>query len=364
MKILYIDTENFWRGGQEQLFSLICGMMQAGHEIILASPASAPLSERVSRLGIETVHFDQRMEFSLSAFRQLYTLIKNRGVDVVHFNTPIPVFAGGIPSYLLSLSGGKKPVTICSRRVNFPLKSRLSRWKYNYMVDRILTVSESISRTLVNNGVRPDLVETVYEGIDTEWIDEQKPSALPFPEDCLVVGTVAHLSQEKGHEDILKAVSLIRHRCPETRYVFVGEGLMRGKLEAIARNLKVADIVHFTGFRKDSEALMKNFDIFCLPSLSEGLSSAIMSAMACSLPVISTNVGGIPELVIHGETGLLSEPSSPEQLAASLYRLLTSPEERVRFGKKGREIVETRFTIKHKLERTEYYYNLLVSPKG
>jgi len=361
MKILYIDTENFWRGGQEQLFSLICGMSRAGHEIILASPASAPLSERVSRLGIRTYDFSQRAELSLPAFRSLYGLIKKTKVDIVHFNTPLPVLPGGLAARLLALRGGKRPITICSRRVNFPLKYSLSRWKYNHLLDRVLTVSESISNTLVGNGVNPDLVETVYEGIDPDWIDAQPATELPCPAGALIVGTVAHLSQEKGHRDILKAVSLIRDKCPEACYVFVGEGVMREELQDYARFLNVDDIVHFTGFRSDSEALMKNFDIFCLPSLSEGLSSAIMSAMACSLPVISTNVGGIPELVIHEKTGLLTEPSSPDQLAAALQRLLTSPEERGEFGKAGREIVESRFTIRLKLERTEYYYNLLMN---
>ncbi|MFH1965192.1 MAG: glycosyltransferase [Acidobacteriota bacterium] len=361
MKILYIDTENFWRGGQEQLFSLICGMNEAGHEIMLASPCSAPLSARVSQLGIRTIHFDQGMEVSPRAFRFLYSLMKNNEVDIVHFNTPLPVLPGGLAAKLLALTKGKRPVTVCSRRVNFPLKYRLSRWKYNHLTDRVLTVSESIRKTLLNNGIKPNLIETVYEGIDPAWNDAQEPSVLPFCEDYLVVGTVAHLSQEKGHVDLIKAVSLIRDKCPDARYVFVGEGLMRLELEEQARNLGVSDIVYFTGFRKDSEALMKNFDIFCLPSLSEGLSSAIMSAMACSLPVISTNVGGIPELVIHGKTGLLTEPSAPDQLAASLYRLLTSPEERISFGREGRKIVETRFTIKHKLEKTEYYYKLLLS---
>jgi glycosyltransferase involved in cell wall biosynthesis len=361
MKILYVDTENFWRGGQEQLFSLICGMDRAGHEILLASPCNAPLSQRVSTLGIRTIHFGQKMELSPKAFISLYRLLKKCRVDIIHFNTPIPVLPGGLAVKLLSATGIKKPLAVCSRRVNFPLKYRISGLKYNYLTDRVLTVSDSIRKTLISSGVKAHLVETVYEGIDTDWIDAQEPAFLPASKGKLVVGTVAHLSQEKGHTDILKAISLIKDRCPETCFVFVGEGAMRGQLEEQARSLGISGMVHFTGFRKDSEALMKGFDIFCLPSLSEGLSSAIMSAMACSLPVISTSVGGIPELVIHGKTGLLTEPSSPEQLAASLYRLLTSPEERSRFGNEGRKIVETLFTVKRKLEKTEYYYKLLLS---
>ena len=361
MKILYIDTEKFWRGGQDQLFSLISGMQETGHQIMLASPAQGPLGERVGRLGIEVVDFEQRTELSYPAFRMLYNLMKETSPDIVHFNTPLPVLPGGLASKALSRFSGSRIVTVCSRRVNFPLKTRLSRLKYNHLLDRILTVSESIRKTLISNGIRPELVETVYEGIDPDWIDRQQATSMPFSQDSLVVGTVAHLSEEKGHIDILKAVSLIRRKAPKTRFVFIGEGLMRGQLERYAAVLGVDDIVDFIGFRKDSEALMKHFDVFCLPSLSEGLSSAIMSAMACGLPVISTEVGGIPELVIHEQSGLLVSPSSPEELADALYRILTSPEDRESFGKAGRMIVESRFTVRNKLKNTEQHYNLLLS---
>lgn len=361
MKLLYIDTEKFWRGGQEQLFSLISGMQQAGHQVMLASPSNCPLGERISRLGIEVIDFDQGTELSYPAFRRLYNLMKETSPDIVHFNTPLPVLPGGLAARILSRLSGHRIITVCSRRVNFPLKTRLSRLKYNHLVDRTLTVSESIKRTLIKNGIKPELIETVYEGIDPEWIDKQQTEKIPFSKDSLVVGTVAHLSEEKGHIDILKAVSLIRHKSPRTRYVFIGEGLMRGKLERYAAVLGIEDIVDFIGFRKDSEALMKHFDVFCLPSLSEGLSSAIMSAMACGLPVVSTEVGGIPELVIHEQTGLLVSPSSPEKLAEALYRILNSPAERKNFGRAGRMIVEKRFTVIKKLENTEHHYNLLLS---
>ena len=102
MKILYVDTENFWRGGQEQLFSLICGMNEAGHDIILASPGSAPLSQRVSAMGISTIDFKQKMELSPKALIRMYRLLKKSQVDIIHFNTPLPVLPGGLAVKLLS----------------------------------------------------------------------------------------------------------------------------------------------------------------------------------------------------------------------------------------------------------------------
>lgn len=127
-------------------------------------------------------------------------------------------------------------------------------------------------------------------------------------------------------------------------------------LKARVRELGIDEKVTFTGFRSDSEALMKTFDIFCLPSLSEGLSSAILVAMASKLPIVATRVGGIPELVIDGETGVLVPPDDADQLAAGLCKVLESPQLRKKMGCAGRQRIEETFTLERKLNETEKLY--------
>ncbi len=347
-RILFVDTERVWRGGQEQLLSLVTGLRRRGHEVCLAAPAEAPLSARAKKAGIPCRNFRQRSEFSPLALLNLYRLLREGRVDIVYFNTPRAILAGGLSARLTGT-----PARVCSRRVNFPLNNYLSRFKYNWLLERIVTVSESIRQTLIEDGVRPGLVRVVYEGVDLDWIDRVKSPGLPVPRRGLVVGMVAHLSAEKGHRTLLEAAGRIADRFPATQYVLVGDGVLREELLEYTRRLGLGEQVHFTGFRSDSDALMKEFDIFCLPSLSEGLSSAILSAMANRLPVIATQVGGIPELVQDGETGILTPPGQSLPLSEALARMLESESMRTSFGHAGRRRIEREFTLSLKLDRSE-----------
>jgi glycosyltransferase involved in cell wall biosynthesis len=355
LTLLYVDTEHFWRGGQEQLFSLMQGMQERGHTVCLASPDDAPLGQRAREIDIQTDAFEQRNEMSLRAFVRLRRILRKRRFDVIHFNTPRAIVAG---SLMGRLEGVK--VSISSRRVNFPLKSWFSRLKYNWLQDGIITVSDTIRETLLSGGVKASLIQVIYEGVDLHWIDCQQPVGDRLGNGNLVVGTVAHFSHEKGHETLLKAAASLASRFGNVTYLLVGDGELRARLHRLTEELKIASHVSFTGFRSDCEALMKHFDVFCLPSRSEGLSSAILSAMANRLPVVATNVGGIPELVVNGQTGLLVEPDNPPQLAGALSRLLDSRELRRQLGHEGRRRIESHFTLDRKLDETESLYRRLL----
>ena len=358
-KILYVDTERVWRGGQEQLFTLMLGIKQRRHQVCLAAPADSPLSARAREKGIEIFPFRQRNELSLRAVLKLRNFLRNRDFDIVYVNTPRAIVSGGLASKLCGV-----PLRICSRRVNFPLRSPLSRLKYNWLQERVVTVSVSIRQTLIEGGVRPDLIQVIYEGLDLDWIDTHQGVSVVEAGQKLKVGTVAHLSPEKGHHVLLEAAARIVSRFPEVIFVLVGKGELMPQLQETIRELDIEDHVIFTGFRCDSEALMKEFDIFCLPSLSEGLSSAILVAMASSLPVVATQVGGIPELVVDGETGLLVPSNDADQLAAALIKVLGSEGVRRRMGQAGRRRVEQNFTLQRKLDQTEQLYLTLLASAG
>ncbi|MEE2839733.1 MAG: glycosyltransferase [Acidobacteriota bacterium] len=359
LKILYVDTEEVWRGGQEQVFTLMLGIKERHHQVCLASPGDSPLSVRARERGIETVPFRQRNELSLSAVLKLWVFLRNREFDIVYVNTPRAIFSGGLASRLAGV-----PLRICSRRVNFPLKSPLSRLKYNWFQERVVTVSLSIQETLIEGGVRPDLIQVIYEGVDLDWIDAHQSNSTLAVGERLKVGTVAYLSPEKGHHVLLEAAARIVSRFPEVVFVLVGKGESMSKLRDKIRELDLENHVLFTGFRNDSETLMKEFDIFCLPSLSEGLSSAILVAMASSLPVVATQVGGIPELVVDGETGLLVPANDARQLAAALGQVLESQSLRRRLGQAGRRRVEQKFMLQRKLDETEQLYLSLLASDG
>lgn len=359
LKILYVDIEKVWRGGQEQLLTLMVGMKDRQHRVWLAAPPKSRLSKKAREIGIRTVPFNQRNELSLWAFFQLWNILRKTDCDIIHLNTSRTILCAGLASKLCGV-----PFQVCSRRVNFPLKSRFSRLKYNWMQDSVVTVSHSIRQTLIEGGIRPELINVIYEGVDLNWIDLLKPPPLAHAKNGLVVGTVAHLSPEKGHHTLLEAAAKVAYGFPDVVFVFVGAGHLRSELEKKVQELSIQEHVVFSGFRSDSEALMKNFDIFCLPSLSEGLSSAILVAMASRLPVVTTRVGGIPELVVDGETGILVPPNDAEQLAAALSKILGSRDLRQKMGNAGRRRVKETFTLKRKLDETEDLYSRLLASAG
>ncbi len=358
-RLLYVDTETVWRGGQEQLLGLMCGMQAKRWEVMLATPPGSPLGRRAAATGIGVVPFSQKAELSPIAFLRSIRILRDHPIDILHFNTPTPIIAGGVAARTVGVK-----VIVASRRVNFPLRSRLSALKYNLLLDRVFTVSSSILNTLVQGGVKPPLVETIYEGVDLNWIDSLTTDYRLPVKPGIVLGTVAHLSPEKGHRTLLEAARLLVARGLSFHLVLVGEGQLRETLETMAVEFGLADRVTFTGFRSDSEALMRQFDVFCLPSLSEGLSSAILAAMASSQPVVSTRVGGIPELVQDGETGYLVSPHDPDELAEALACLIGDEALRHGLGQAGRRRVEGCFTLQNKLDATEAAYLRLLGHRS
>lgn len=351
LRLLYLDTEASWRGGQEQLLSLMQGLKKKGHDVHLAAPPEAPLAERCRNLEIPLHPFRQRAELSLRGFGRLMQILGAHRFDVVHSNTPRTLITAGAAARLRH-----RPLCVTSRRVVFPLRSPLSRLKYNWTQQGVIAICRSIQSVLAQGGVNPDRIRVVYEGVDLCWFDQlEKPSFERGLEEVLI-GMVAHMSQEKGHADLLKAASLLVSRFPEARYVLIGDGALREDLEQQCRQMRLQEFVRFTGFRNDSEALMKHLDIFCLPSHSEGFSSALLAAMANRLPSVVTQVGGNRELVMEGETGFLVPPADPAELAEALWRLLQSRQLRHRLGQAARVRVEENFTLDKQIEQTEAAY--------
>lgn len=353
-----MDTEPVWRGGQEQLLSLVLGMRDQGHHVAVAAPRSAPLATRILENGIHFYPFRQRTELSLLAFARMYKILRKDRFSIIHFNTQRAVIAGALASWAAG-----SPVTVCSRRVNFPLPTRLSALKFNLLIDSIVTVSFSIKRTLTNDQVNSGIIRVIHEDVDLQGLDRSQTPQLSFPDGKKIVGTVSYLSPEKDQATLIKAFQTVKKNLPDTLLVIVGDGELRSGLGQLVSDLGLKDSVRFTGFRSDSGAIMRHFDVFCLPSLSEGLSAAIMEAMANHLPVVATRVGGNPELVIEGETGLLVEPGEPNFLADALEKLLRSPDLISTMGSAGRQRIERHFTSATKLENFEKLYLELLAQR-
>jgi glycosyltransferase involved in cell wall biosynthesis len=176
-----------------------------------------------------------------------------------------------------------------------------------------------------------------------------------------VVGIVARLARVKDHVTLLEAYLSLTALGDKNRLLVVGDGQLRAKLEDLAFSLGISKRVIFAGLRDDIPDLMRAMDIFVLSSLSEGISLTLLEAMACCLPLVATEVGGNPEVVINGETGYLVPPRNPEEMAKKLLLLINNEKLRRQMGEKGRERVIRNFGIKETTRKYEELYNSVLS---
>lgn len=355
--VLFIDTERVWRGGQDQLLSLMRGLKARGWRVALIADPRGLLLRRAAECGIAATPLPIRGEFDPLAFFRLYRILKKARPAILHYNTPRPLLVG----WLAARRAGV-PISLAARRVDFPLrKNPFSRFKYNRAVDKIIAVSHAAARTLAASGVAREKIEVINEGIDLSEFDSLPGPALRENRTSLDIGTVGHLSREKGHRDLLLAAAIIANRAQGVRFWIVGDGELRGELEAEAARLGLGEKVRFTGFRHDAPALLKSFDMFVLPSLSEGFPMVLLYAMAAALPIVATRVGGVVEIIEHGATGLLVPPARPEALAEAMLYLIEHKGEAERMGRAARRRVEEFFTVEAKVRQTEEVYRRLMN---
>jgi L-malate glycosyltransferase len=353
---LFVDTERVWRGGQGQLFTLLEGLHRHGHRVHLICHPKTLLETRARELNLSVHPVSIRSELGLLSFFRLLGILKKVRPDVLAFNTPRAILIGTVASQIVSTRA-----KIVFRRVNFPLhKNFYTRFKYTWGVDSVVAISESIRLQLQVCGIPAFKIRTIYEGIDLSLYPRRIREKARAPGKPVIVGTVAHLSAEKGIQYLIEAAELIPDAKRQIRFVIVGDGARREQLCRFAQERGLADIFEFTGFHPSTSQFVKSFDIFALPSLSEGLSSAILEAMASSLPIIATKVGGIPELVTDGENGLLVSPGDAGALAGAIKRLVDDPEEAWRMGERGRDRMEQQFTIERKISETEILCSALL----
>jgi glycosyltransferase involved in cell wall biosynthesis len=328
-------------------------MAARGHEVWLACQDGGVLESRARAAGLAVRPMAFHGGFSPGAVMGLARLVRETHPDVIHLHDPHAVSTGLAAS---SLAPGFR--RMASRRVDFPLRGALSRWKYG-ACRRVIAVSRAIAAQLEADGVPRDRIRVVYEGVpDRAAVGDGRRAleALGVPTDAPVVGNVAALTGHKDHGTLLEAAVRVRRALSQARFVIVGEGERRRELEERTRGLGLEDRVVFTGFRDDLDRLIPAFTVFCLSSHMEGLGTSLLDAMAFSRPIVATAAGGIPEAVEDRVTGRVVPPRNPEALAEALVEVLGDAGMLRAMGAAGRRRFEQRFTADRMVEETLAVY--------
>jgi L-malate glycosyltransferase len=354
---LHIDTQRTWRGGQRQVLLTVLGLRERGHRCVLVAHPEGELAQRAAE-GHDLLKLAHRAEVDLHAGWRLSRIIKELRPDVVHAHDPHAVASA---SLALAFGGtSPTPPLMASRRVAFHLKPHaFSRWKY-HQVDCFIAASDSIHSVLLADGIDASKVVTVYEGIDIHRIQAEPPAAIHaelwLPVNAPIVGATGALTGEKGHRHLVDAASLVVREVPDARFVILGEGDHRAALERQIKDLRLEKHVFLPGFRADVLGFLRSFDLFVMPSISEGLGTSLLDAMAAEKATVATRTGGIPEVVVDGETGLLVPPRDHQALAQAIARLLKDQALRARMGAAGFERVQRVFSADRMVERTLEVY--------
>lgn len=353
-------------GAEKNMLELLAGALDRGIRPYLVALKAGPLLERARQMGVETLDLRLHQIATVEAWRtarRLRNWIQERGIRVmVTYHHDADLWGG-----LVGQSAGV--VTVSSRRdLGFQLTGahRLAYRLMNRRYDGILTVADAVKAKIVHEqGAPVDKIVTIRNGIEPAPARSgagdrirREIGAAPG----LLVGTIASFRPIKGQLYLARAAVEVIRRFPKVRFAIAGEANTPygDEVRTEIRRLGIEPNFALLGDRKDVPDLLAAFDLFVLPSLEEGFSNALVEAMAAGCPVVATRVGGNPEAVTDGDTGVLVPPAQPEALARGIIRLLDDAGESRRMGLRGRERALTVFSRENMIDQTFNWLESLV----
>jgi sugar transferase (PEP-CTERM/EpsH1 system associated) len=351
-------------GGQEVMCARLAERLDPRRfrPTVVALQPGGRLGEELRQCGIEVRCLNAREGFRPLLAAEVAGVLSRTGAEVLHCHNRKAFLYGALAARLTP----RVRVVFTKHGASFwdPTLERLGRALVR-RAHAVVAVSSDIAAPLERERwVPPERLHTILNGVDTERFRPRpaRPemlAALGFTREHRVIGTVARLSPEKDQATLLRAFAQVAAAAPEARLLIVGGGPERPRLEALTAGLGCEERVVFAGERSDIPDILNAMRVFALPSLAEGTSLTLLEAMASGLPVAATAVGGTPEVVAHGESGLLTPPARPDLLAAALLDLLLDPRRAQEMGEAGRAAVLDRYGLDAMVERYSRLYERL-----
>ncbi|MFH1689835.1 MAG: glycosyltransferase [Candidatus Eisenbacteria bacterium] len=362
--ILHVIEAPLWTGAVAQTFETALGLRKRGHDVALVTTPGSILWERAAARGLELIGMNLRSELNPAAILRLSSIILRRRVDVVHAHRAHAHTIGLVAAWLT-----RRPFVVSRHTALRPRDNLGSRVKYRARaVTKIVAVSRAVADVLVDYGVRPDRLTVIHDGIDpdlfgAEGRDSGVLEELGLSAGALVVCKVANAyGASKGHDTFLAAARRISSEMPDARFLLVGKGTDSEKMRDAVGRHGLEALVTLAGYRPDVPDILAAADVLVnCPTTREGLSVVVLESMATGLPVVATDVGGIPEIVRDGETGLLVPPGDPVALARAVCTMLTDASLAARLSEAGTRLVREEFSVDRMVESTEDLYRRILA---
>jgi len=317
-------------------------------------------AREIEALGVPVLHEPKRLKADPGLVLRLAAMMRRERFDIVQTY----LWTANTWARLAARLAGVRWVLASERNVDI--------WEETYKrvigrflarsTDRIIANSEAVRQYLLKRGgLDADKVTTIYNGVNfdrfrTPCDPRIRRAELGIGDDVVLAGCLARVEPAKDHGTLLQAMALISNRLPNLHLALIGGGTEEDRLRHMARDLGIAERVHFVGFRTDAAEWLQSLDISVLSSVKEGLSNTVLESMAAGKPVVATDVGGNAEVIVENETGFLVPSRSPSELGAALARVAGSPEMIAAFGKAGRRRADGLFSVDSMVTHTERLY--------
>jgi glycosyltransferase involved in cell wall biosynthesis len=348
-------------GAQEHLFNLLSRLDASRFDASVVALSDGSAVRKLRRHGFPVTLIDEADD--AIAVGALTASLADLRPDVIHAHMYRAEVIGTKSALALAEAGHRRPYvisTVHSSRVRSEDDREVLR-RLTPSMDQLIAVSTAIERKIVDEGRSGAPVRLIYNGVDLQRYDHQEPCCTLRDEYGMeagsqIVGVVARLEPEKGHPTLLDAWPAVLRAVPNAYLMIIGEGSQSAALQQQAQRLRIAHRVVFTGRRDDVPAVTAALDVAVLPSYREAQGLSILEAMALSRPVVASNVGGIPEVIEDGVSGLLVAPHDPSALATAISRLLLDHKLADTIGRAGHDTVRAKFCLEHMVEEVSGIY--------
>lgn len=353
-RIVHLASGREWRGGQRQVLILAGGLHGSAHvDSVVVTGQGTVLAARLAAAAVPT--YVTPWGPGLDPRVAMYAMGALRPGAILH--------AHDSHAHALAdaLSRMRRTPIVVTRRVTIPIKNP-QRYR---RAEAVIAISEAVRALLLRAGIPAERIHVVPDAVDLAHVTAPRdwPAEVPrVAADVPLIVAVAALTREKGVDVLLEAAAHLRTTHPSARWIVLGEGPERAALEARSTALDVEFVVNLAGFVAAPEAILREATVAVQPSLSEGLGSSVLDALALGVPIVATTAGGLPEALAHGG-GVLVPPGSPVELAAAVGRLLDDAVERQRLGAAGR-VAAGHFSVERLVQRTLDVYRSVAQTQG
>ncbi len=361
MSIVHVETGRHLYGGALQVLYLAQGLQSRGVESLLMVPTSSEVAREARARWLRVEEFPFRGEADATALARLAWRFRRSDAELVHLHSrrgadtlgALAAALAGVPSVL-------------TRRVDNPEPGWIVGVKYG-LYRRVVAISDAVRHVLMDQGVSEDKISLVHSAVDVaDWTDAHDRAArdreFRITAGTLAGAMVAQFIPRKGHWVLIDALALLRRWGLEPTIVLFGRGPKRDNVAALAREAGVQDQIRLAGFRDNLQQWLGAFDFLVHPALREGLGVAALQAGAAAVPVIGARAGGIPEIIVDGETGYLCPPGDARALAMAIRRLMRDRRDARQMGKRARRRIEEHFSVDSMVEGNLAVYRQVFRP--